>query len=306
MKKLTTVLAIALLLLGGQPIAAARAVGPTDSRTSSPLVYRGGPIMTKAKNYLVFWTGRDKKAFDSKYVKILQQWQKDARHLTVFKATTQYSQANGKRPTDTVYGGTYVDRTPFPTNLWCANMCVGSDDILRIAAKTAVAHKIAPGLGSIVYVYTPHGVRKCNGTVDATRTECEAERDGQDYSGYCGFRSHAAIGQKQLIVVFVNHPEPPCYAEDGRQRFPNGLAVDAAVNLTSNYQMEALTDPLGDGWREDSDDNIEISTECQSIFGPKLPGKKGNSYYGGRTYDVHAMGSNKDHGCVVGSRPSGF
>ena len=65
--------------------------------------------MTKAKNYLVFWTGGDKKAFDPKYVALLQRWQKDARHLTVFKATMQYAQADGKHPTDTAYAATYFN-----------------------------------------------------------------------------------------------------------------------------------------------------------------------------------------------------
>jgi hypothetical protein len=70
--------------------------------------------------------------------------------------------------------------------------------------------------------------------------------------------------------------------------------------------MGAITDPLFNAWREDEDDVMEISSECDHVFGPRLPGKQGNSHYKGHTYDVHAMASNKHEGCVVGSRTSGF
>jgi hypothetical protein len=89
----------------------------------------------------------------------------------------------------------------------------------------------------------------------------------------------------------------------------NGLASDAAVNLTANYQMEVITNPSATGWSvngTDEENGDDISSQCWGAFGPTLTGKKGNSYYNGRTYDVQAMGSNKDHGCVVGSRTNGF
>lgn len=287
-------------------IPAAQAAGPTDSRRGvPPLINRsGGPVMTKVKNYLVFWTGGNKNAFDKKYVELLQRWQKDARHLTVFKSTTQYTQADGRHPTDTTYGATYTVNTRFPQNAACANMCVGSLDIGQIALTTAAKHKIKPGMGTIVYVYTPKNVRWCD-SVEPDSTECDEDREG-DFAGLCGF--HRADGglDKPLIFVYVNYPDSSCYTSDGSQRFPNNLAADAAVNVTSHFQFEAITDPLFTSWREDNDDVVENASECEGIFGPVLPGKKGNSYYGGHTYDVQAQASNADEGCVVGSRPDGF
>ena len=183
---------------------------------------------------------------------------------------------------------------------------MGTRDIERIAITTAAARKVKPGLGSIVYVYTPQNVRRCNGVVEPQDVECEDDRQGRDFIGRCGYHDYANVGNNHLILVYVPHPGSSCHARDGSQRFPNDRAADAAINLTSHFQMEAITDPLFNAWREDNDDVMEISSECDHVFGPRLPGKKGNSHYNGHTYDVHAMASNKDEGCVVGSRTSGF
>src|SRR5687767_6270261 len=124
----TTMAAAVLLAVAGVAVPAVQAAGTTDSRSSSPLVYHGGPIVTKARSHLVFWTGGNRKAFNSKYVSLLQRWQKDARHTAVFKSVKQYTQDDGKHPSDTTYAGTYRVHTPFPRNAACANRCVGTVD----------------------------------------------------------------------------------------------------------------------------------------------------------------------------------
>ena len=284
-----------------------RAAGPTDSRKwSPPLRYHGGPVIVTAKNYLVFWTGGDRKAFDAKYVSLLQRWHKDARHMTVFKVATQYGQADGQHPTDTAYAGTFVDNTPFPGKGACAQVCVGEADIARIARTTAAAHRVKPGLSNIIYVYTPAGVHRCNELVDGN-TGCYDDDEGPHHNGRCGYHDHATAGKGRLVFAYVPHPGRNCHLTDGRQRFPNDVAADAAISLTSAFQMEAITNPLHNAWYDDNDEGpAGIAAECEWLFGPLLPGRKGNSHYAGHTYDLQAEASNQEEGCVVGSAVDGF
>lgn len=300
------ILSAMLLTLAVGAVPAAQAAEHTDSRKwSPPLLYHGGPIMVKVKNYLVFWNGGDKKAFDSKYVSLLQRYQKDARHLTVYKSTMQYTQADGKHPTDTSYEATYTNTSKFPGKGPCLKKCVGEPDIQRIAVETAKAHKIKLGLGTIVHVYTPKGIRHCNYLTDSD-TECYNDDEGPNHNGECGFHDHVKVGKNELIYTYVPFPQY-CYLTDGTQRFPNNLSADAAISLTSAFQMEAITDPLYTSWLDNNDEGpAENAAECEWLFGPVLPGKKGNSDYNGHTYDVQAEASNEKEGCVVGSQVDGF
>lgn len=307
MKKLIVILSTTLLALVVGTTPAAYAGTHTDSRKwSPPLLYHGGPVMVKVKNYLVFWNGGDKNAFDSKYVSLLKRWQEDARHITVFKSTMQYTQADGKHPTDTSYAATYTNTSSFPGKGACAKKCVGQPDIERIAVETAKAHKIKLGLGTIVHVYTPKDIQKCNYLTDSN-TQCYDDNEGPDHNGQCGYHNHVKVGKDDLIFAYVPYPQQYCYRSDGSQRFPNNLAADAAISLTSHFQMEAITDPLYTSWYDNQDEGYaENGAECEWVFGPTLPGKKGNSDYNGHTYDVQAEASNEKEGCVVGSRVDGF
>ena len=307
MRRLFTLVCASLLLVTGISTPVAHAAGPTDSRKwSPPLVYHGGPVMTKVENYVVLWTGGRKNAFAKEYVSLLQRWQKDARHMTVFKSTMQYAQSDGQHPTDTAYRATYFVDTPFPGRGPCARRCVDNRQVVRVAAAVAATHRLKRGMQTLIHVYTPAGVDSCV-TLRNNDTECDSNLEGPDGDGHCGYHTNDVKGGKALVLTHVPYLKSDCYPSDGSERFPNNRAADAAISRTSRLQMEAITDPLFNAWYDGEDQvKVENGDECDDVFGPKLPGRGGNSYYKGHTYDVQAMASNKDEGCVVDSRPNGF
>ena len=281
------------------PAARPLAVGVDTRAGSPPLIFHaGGSVMPNVRNVLVFWDGGNTAAFQPNYVALLQRWQKDAQGTLVYTTNGQYTGVNGK-PTTTTYGATYRVHAPFPTG-HCTNpyapVCVTNDDIANVAKSVATAHGIAPGLGTIVYVYTPVGVGSC-----FTAT-CQDASYGQ----YCAFHSYVPYKTGQLIYADMPHPSSPlddCRLTNGAERFPNDPFADPAVSITNHEQGEAISDPLINAWFDAA--RYENGDECAYKFFGTLAGKKGNTFSHTHTYDVQAMGSNKSSGCVVDSHPMG-
>jgi len=72
--------------------------------------------------------------------------------------------------------------------------------------------------------------------------------------------------------------------------------ADAAINVTSHEQIEAVTDPVINAWLDGI--GYEIGDECAWNFGPTLP-SGGDVLLNGHPYGVQKEASNKSADCVL-------
>src|SRR5207253_2374311 len=86
---------------------------------------------------------------------------------------------------------------------------------------------------------------------------------------------------------------------------PNGDAADATINTISHEHNEAITDPYGDAWWANSQD--EVADLCNFDFGTPVGGAAGAEYnqvINGNHYWLQREYSNDDSGCVQQYAPT--
>ena len=265
---------------------------------STDLTYHGGPVMTTAKAYLIFWLPTSGKLQDgaatslsSTYRHISQQFVSDYGGHSLATNNTQYSQVVGSTTTygksTVTLGGTDMESASYPVS-GCASS-LGPDCITDAQINSEVAHAMAvkgwtAGPTHIFILFTSKGETSC---FDASGSECA-------YTQYCAY--HSYFGSN---TIYANMPyaDSRCQAGFLGQHFPNSADGDASANLTSHELTEAITDPLINAWYDASGE--ELGDKCAWNFGsPSWDGGLANEMWAGHFYDVQLEYDNHTSSCV--------
>jgi hypothetical protein len=238
--------------------------------------------------------------FDASYQTDINQYFTDVAHdsggnANVYSVGTQYSDGSGPVQYQSAFGGSYVDRDPFPATNGCGDgldaYCL-TDQQLQAEIQTVLTAKgWHGGLDHIFFLMTPNGVGSC---FDGFSNQCST-------NAFCAYHS-AFTDSNNEDVIYANEPYegPPGGCTDPTQGFPNDADSDTTINTISHEHNESITDPLGNAWI--ADDGNENGDLCAYIFGNPLGGSPGstawNQVINNDKYSLQEEYSNVDSGCI--------
>jgi hypothetical protein len=215
-----------LPLVGGAPV-------------GLPLDYHGGDVEVTNTNYAIFWEPAGHPS-SPKYQTLIKQWFGDVGGSPLFNTTTEYYQGSGATQqyvkNQSVFGGSYVDTTPFPAG------GITDADVQAAVARAVAANPWTVGIGHEFFVYSGPG--------------------GETVSSYCAYHGSFTLNGK--TALYADEPyggQSGCTVPSS----PNGdQAADSAINTTSHEQWETITDPVNAWYALDGD---EGSDQCNFLFG---------------------------------------
>ncbi len=321
--------AVALVLAAAstataQPIAGLAADIPTGAQAprstataraaAAGVQYGNGPVMHSDRTHLIFWEPAGSGlAFDPGYISLIEtflsQVAADSHMPTnVYGLSGQYHDGNGPAAYNSQYAGALIDTDPLPPN-GCTEplltgpgwtICLSEDQINAEMEQFIAAHHL-PLAGPDLYILvTPNKMGNCQGTGPAN---CSL---GGSHMGFCGYHTAIEGGALKYAVIPYNAVNGHCQSDNPR---PNASTADPAISTISHEQMEAITDPFGDGWLQ-RNSSLEIGDLCLSNYGPSLGGSGPSLYdqviHGGHYY-LQEEWSNDDGRCAAqdeSDRPS--
>lgn len=245
-----------------------RSLRPT---TAKHVAYDGGSIMAgTARIYAIFWepTGN----VSPRYHSLIERYFHDVGSSPLYRIARQYTQADGAFPANSVLADTWTD-----TQSYHANALLDSD-IQNEVTRAQDVNGWQSGPDNLFFVFTERNKNIC---IDNTYTQCTS-------NGYCAY--HSMFGTNTLYATIPYEASFDCDFSSG----PNHDDADQAIDNISHEQMEAATDPQGDGWI-DADGN-EIADKCVDNFGP-LDAQGANVVWNGHPYRVQKEWDNQTGSC---------
>jgi len=196
------------------------------------LTYRGGPLLTAAEVFTVFWGAEWKQAAQSAIATNMNLFFDYILTSALMDQLGEYS-VPGKNIDHGKRTGTATLTSPAP------NASVQDSTIRQLLQQEIAAKNLpSPSPNSLYFFFLPPGVQ----VVLGGSASCKE---------FCGY--HDSTGDNIFYAVM---PYPGCSGCTG------GLSVvDALTSTTSHELCEAITDPVpGQGWYDDS--NGEIGDIC--------------------------------------------
>lgn len=270
---------------------AATATRASD-RARVDLEYHGGAVMREVRLHALYWQPAGT-AFPARYRETVDRFLGDAAAAsgsgeTVFSSNSQYGDVAYRY----TFAGSEVVTDPFPTrdascDLNGKSACVTGAQIADRVMAEVDARGWSPGLGDLTLVYLPSDVRVCR------------------YAGVCSDQTfcayHAAWLADTRLYVFAVEPEESTFGGCHPGAYPTGVkAADIAINTSAHEINEAVTNPSGGGWWDDStgEENADI---CSWQFGTPLGGSgdtRWNQVLNGNRYWLQGSWSNDGSRCV--------
>jgi hypothetical protein len=249
----------------------------------TPMTYHGGPVMTSANTYAIFWIPAHLQSgaattLPAHYQSVVESFLQLYPHHGLDNNNTQYYQVTGSsffRFTNFVqntgaYVAAYVDTAPYPssgcTDWYTGSNCLSDSQIQSEIERVMTLNGWTGGINKMYLMYTSSGEGSCSGYSCA-------------YTDYCAY--HSYFGSAANPVIYGNMPyADPAYCQVGGTPSPNGDAAgDAAANVTSHELTEAITDPELNGWYA-GDLGHEIGDLCAWNYGTNTwDGSKANQYW---------------------------
>ncbi len=278
----------------------------------------GGPVMHSERTHVIFWAPAGSGlSFDPAYEQLIDSFLRRVAAASrsagnVFGLIGQYRGAGGPAAYASTFGGAVLDSDPLPSGP--ASSCqepppppagegpgwtvCADDGALQAEIRAVVRSRgLATGLEDVYFLVLPSGFASCFGSGPL---ECAVGGDSEQ--GYCGY--HAVIGSAPILYAVIPYNALPGHCRSDRPR-PNRSAADPAIVTIAHELAEAATDPLGNGWTDDSGN--EIADICLHRFGPDLGGSSGSTAYnqviGGGHYFLQDLWSNADHACEAAAPP---
>lgn len=235
------------------------------------VTYGGGPVMAGTTTvYAIFWepTGN----VSARYNHLIKRYFNDVGGSPLYRIARQYKQADGGYPAGAYLAGAWTD-----TRAYRANPLLDSD-IQQEVTRAQHVNGWHPNLHTLFFVFTERDTNVCT---DGTRSACTS-------NGYCAY--HSDFGADTLYALVPYVASFNCDSSVG----PNHDDADQAIDGISHEQLEAATDPFGDGWI-DTDGN-EIADKCVDTFG-QLNAWSANVLWSGHPYRVQQEWDNQTHSC---------
>jgi len=267
-----------------------------------PLNYNGGPVMTSAKTYAIFWvpatlqTGAAT-SLTAHYQTVQKNFLGDYAAHTLAANDAQYYQTIAGKTTYIkdvgAFGGFYVDTNPYPAS-GCSDSvtpgnCITDAQLEAEIQRVMTLKGWTGGLGNIFFVYTSTGEGSC---FDSSGSSCA-------YTQYCAYHSYFTNTLTSQVVVYGNEPfANTTYCQvPGTPSPTSDPTADAAANVTSHELTEAITDPELDAWF--TSQGNEIGDICAWNYGTNTWKSGGaNQMWNGRFYELQLEFDNHAGGCV--------
>jgi hypothetical protein len=235
-----------------------------------PLAYHGGPVMTSATTYAIYWIPSKLQNGGATSV--------SSNYENITSAMLQLYGGHGLDNNNTQYyqtskvgfffftnyvqnsGGliaTYVDTNPYPasgcSDSYTPGNCLTDAQIQAEIQKVMAVKGWTGGLNKMFFMLTSSGEGSCSGISCA-------------YSDYCAYHSYFNIGSTPVIYGNIPYANPSWCQVFGTPS-PNGDAAgDAAANVVSHELTEAITDPELNAWYG-GDLSHEIGDLCAWNYG---------------------------------------
>ena len=241
--------------------------GQRATKSTSPLLYHGGPIQTAPHIYVVFWGSAWNGSGDPDGVAgLLQSFYGVIGGSGWLNSVTQYTQSDGQHVGNATgsFAGWYVDTSSSPPRH-------PGFSALAAEASRAAAHFGVYSANAAYVVASPHGIRP-NGF-------------GTQYCAY-----HTSTFTTGGTIAWTNLPYIPdagfsCGA--GSVNSPGTL--DGVTIVSGHEQGESETDPFpNSGWLDSS--GAENGDKCAWIMLENNPNAGG--------YPTQPLWSNANSGCV--------
>ncbi len=259
-----------------------------DGPTNTNMTYHNGPVMAgSVQVFEIFWepTGS---TVDPSYHDLLTRYFTDVGTSTLYQNNTQYADNTGNAPQSAQPVASWVDTdTPYPANPML------DSDIQNEVQNAMAVNSWVPSIDNIFFVFLASSEVLC---FDASMTSCSGQ-NGQ----FCAYHSGFNLPNATDSVIYAAMPYDGdvldgCYALPTSPN--NDPAADAEISTTSHEQMEAATDPLGNGWFGENGLQDEIGDKCAYQY-LQMNADGSNVNWNGNPYIVQSEWDNNVTGCVL-------
>jgi hypothetical protein len=248
MKTLLTLIAIIVL--------AVTSVSAQNSKTTSKMVYHGGPVLTGIQDVYVIFYGNWSSGFpgDVKAPLVIGDFLSTIGNKPYMQINSTYPDASGQPATSAlVYGGSVFDGS------YSHGVELTDEDIQGI---------ISDQISSFGLPHDPNGIYIVIASADISSNE----------TGFCipgapPYHGRAMILGAMTRYIFLGNPNR-CPTVAGPQFFANNMRLPtphdsyAGDTIASNLARAldaTLTNPLGNGWFDRY--GLENADKCQNTFG---------------------------------------
>jgi hypothetical protein len=274
--------------------------------------YNGGPVMPSNTDYLVFWSPSGRGAYPAGYISGLEQYFKDLAHDSGGNQNTDSVSAQYRDLTGafsryaTTFGGTLVDRHPYPVSQCPAvspvTNCLTDEQIQQELVRFVTGRHLKTDLSHEYFLLTPPHVEGCFTNSPPDFGGCSAGQP-RNIAAYCAYHENTSLSQ---FLIYADDPYVVGnrLCEDGNH--PNGIADGELIGGLSHEQNESVTDPVpNDAWTNGAAGPLqgsEVGDQCGRQMGTPLGlapnGAKYNQVINGHFYWYQEEWSNKDHACL--------
>ena len=283
----------------------ADAVPPTTSNVE----YHGGPVMTTAVIYTIFWIPSNLQngaptSMSKAYMNLQNRFFADYPGHGIDNNNTQYYQVvNGvttyahNRGTFAGKNGTFTDTSPYPAS-GCTDSVTPGNCITDAQVQAEIQNVIASqgwpsgGLTNVYMLFTSNGEGSC---FDSTSTACA-------FTEFCSYHSYA--GTETSPIIYANLPYgDTSICQDSNTPSPNNNPdADTSIANASHELTESITDPLSNAWWGSGGN--EIADDCydgiaSNDYSPNTwDGGLANQQWNGHYYEIQGMWNNHTSQCA--------
>jgi hypothetical protein len=282
----------------------------------SGVTYHGGPVVHGLTTYAIYWDPSGD--FAASTEQLINGYLAGSAHdsggtANVFSVAAQYGDGAGTAGYTQTYGGSFIDRDPYPsvgdcsTTTATAPTCIEQSQELDEIDAFVAANHLPIGTNDVYILLTPSSVVTC---LDSSQS-CST-------NSYCSLHSYETQGQSTLLYITIPFTLLDS-ASDAKSCQDDGNAIvqspnndpgfgDVAIRGLAHEELETITDPLLNGWF-DANGN-EVADLCNGVAWSAnafLPLEGGSASDGtlydqtidGSHYYLQGAWSNEAQGCQL-------